>query len=110
MYPTFSNYLLLTSTAQAQEDSESITLSEYSIDDAGDVPPEEDSLWGNRYNRANDPRRRDPETDTTDPQIDADADDSDEWDVPEHSLQVWSPLKPIAIVTWDKCREILQNA
>ncbi len=44
VYPTFSNYLLLTSTAQAQEDSESITLSEYSIDDAGDVPPEEDSL------------------------------------------------------------------
>ncbi len=31
-----------------------------------------------RHNRANDPRRRDPETDTTDPQIDADADDSDE--------------------------------
>ena len=30
-----------------------------------------------RHNRANDPRRRDPETDTTDPQIDAD-DDADE--------------------------------
>jgi surface antigen/LysM repeat protein len=52
VYPTFSNYLLLTSTAQAQEDSESITLSEYSIED---IPPEEDGLWGNRYIRANDP-------------------------------------------------------
>ena len=30
-----------------------------------------------RHNHAKDPRRRDPETDTTDPQIDAD-DDSDE--------------------------------
>ncbi len=55
VYPTFSNYLLLTSTAQAQEDSESITLSEYSVDDSEDIPPEEDSLWWNRYIRANDP-------------------------------------------------------
>ncbi|MFO0763469.1 MAG: CHAP domain-containing protein [Candidatus Gracilibacteria bacterium] len=55
VYPTFSNYLLLTSTAQAQEDSESITLSEYSVDDSEDIPPEEDSLGGNRYIRANDP-------------------------------------------------------